>query len=67
MVGTGAQKLKVLDIHRVLAFHLADDTRHWIGVAGAVERCARIVDVHSVERGGEAASFLRSMSHSGWA
>src|SRR5580700_6724163 len=34
--------------------HLADDARYWIGMAGAVERGAGIVDIDAFERGGEA-------------
>ena len=38
----------------MLAADLADDARHRIGMAAAVERRAGIVDVDAFERGGEA-------------
>ena len=53
-VGVGAQELDVAHLDRVLAPDLADDARHRIGMAAAVERGAGIVDVDAVERGGEA-------------
>ena len=52
--GVPLQKQQILDLDRVLAPDLADDARHGIGVARAVERAAGIVDVHALERGGEA-------------
>ena len=53
-VGVGAQELHVAHFDRMLAPDLADDARHRIGMAGAVERGAGIVDVDAFERGGEA-------------
>ena len=53
-VGVGAQEFHVGDLDRMLAPHLAGDARHRIGVTGAVERGAGIVDVDAFERGGEA-------------
>ena len=53
-IRVGAQKPHVLHLHRVLAAHWTDDARHGVGVAGAIERGAGIVDVHALERGGEA-------------
>ena len=53
-VGVGAQEFDVLDFDRMLAPDLADDARHRIGMAGAVERGAGIVDIDAFERGGEA-------------
>ena len=53
-VGVGAQEFDVAHLDRMLAPHLADDARHRIGMAGAVERRAGIVDVDAFERGGEA-------------
>ena len=52
--GVGAQEFHVVDFDRMLAPHLAGDARHRIGMAGAVERGAGIVDVDAFERGGEA-------------
>ena len=49
-----AQKLQVVDLDGMLAPDLADDARDRIGVPGAVERDAGIVDVDPFERGGEA-------------
>ena len=49
-----AQEFEVLDFDRMLAADLADDARHRIGVARAVERNAGIVDVDAFERGREA-------------
>ena len=48
------EELQVLDLDRVPAADLADDARHRVRVARAVERRARVVDVDAVERGGEA-------------
>ncbi len=48
------RNLHVVDLDRMLAPHLAGDARHRIGMAGAVERGAGIVDVDAFERGGEA-------------
>ena len=48
------RNLQILHFHRVLAADLADDARHRIRMARAVERAARIVDVDAFERGGEA-------------
>ena len=53
-VGVGAQELHVAHLDRMLAADLAGDARHRIGMAGAVERGAGIVDVDALERGGEA-------------
>ena len=53
-VGVGAEELHVFDFDGMLAPHLAGDARHRIGMAGAVERRAGIVDVDAFERGGEA-------------
>ena len=38
----------------MLAADLADDARHWIRMAGPVERGARIVEIDPLERSGEA-------------
>ena len=48
-----AQELQVADLDRVRPVDRADDARHRVGVPGAVERGARVVDVDAVERGGE--------------
>ena len=48
------QEQQVLHFDRMLAADLADDARHRVRVAGAVERAAGIVDVDALERGGEA-------------
>jgi hypothetical protein len=53
-VGVGAEELHVVHFDRMPAAHLAGDPRHRIGMAGAVERGARIVDVDALERRGEA-------------
>ena len=50
----GAQELEVVDLDRMLAADLADNARHRIGMARAVERDARLVDVDAFERGREA-------------
>ncbi len=47
------QKLQILDLYRVLPANLSDDARDGVGVSRAVERRARIVDVHAFERRGE--------------
>ena len=52
-VRVGAQELHVAHLDRMPATHLAGDARHRIGMAGAIERGAGIVDVDAVERGGE--------------
>src|SRR5262249_48561515 len=43
-----------LDLHRALALDPTDNSRHRVWVAGAVERCAGVVDVNTVERSREA-------------
>jgi hypothetical protein len=48
------EEKQILYFDRMLPAHLADDARHRIGMPGAVERGARVVDVHPLERGGEA-------------
>jgi hypothetical protein len=48
------RNLHVVDLDRMPAPHLAGDARHRIGMAGAVERGAGIVDVDAFERGREA-------------
>ena len=53
-IGVGAQKFYVVDFDRMPAPHLADDARYRIGMTGAVERGAGIVDIDALERGGEA-------------
>jgi hypothetical protein len=52
-VGVGAQKLHVVDAHRVAPADGADDARHEHRLAAAVEGLARVVEVDAVERGGE--------------
>jgi hypothetical protein len=52
--GIGAQKFHVTDFDWILAPYLAHDARHSIGMAGAVERSARIFDIDAFKRGGEA-------------
>ncbi len=53
-LGIGAQELHVAHLDWMLAAYFAGDARHWIGMAGAVERGAGIVDVDAFQRGGEA-------------
>ena len=53
-VGVGAQKFDVAHFDRMPAPDPADDARHWIGMAGAIERRAGIIDVDAFERGREA-------------
>ena len=48
------QELEVAHLDGMLAADLAGDARHRVGMAAAVERRARIVDVDAVERRGEA-------------
>src|SRR5436190_1763357 len=52
--GVALEEAQVLDLDGMLAPDLADDARHRVRMAGAVERAAGIVDVDTVERGGEA-------------
>ena len=53
-VGVGPEELEVADFHRVLAADRADDPRHRVGVAAAVEGGAGIVDVDTLQGRGEA-------------
>ena len=48
------QEFNVADLYGVLAADLADDARHWIRMAGPVERGAWIVDIDPLERSSEA-------------
>ena len=48
------EETQIVDLDRMLAADLADDARHGIRMARAVERAAGIVDVDAFERGGEA-------------
>jgi hypothetical protein len=48
------EELQILDLHRVPAPDAAGDARHGHGLAGAVHRRARLVEVDALERGGEA-------------
>src|SRR5690606_24794035 len=50
----GVQELDVADLHGVLAPDLADDARHRVRMAAAVERRAGVVDVDALERRREA-------------
>ena len=49
-----AQELQVADLDGVAPRDGPDDPRHRVGMAAAVERGARVVDVDALERGGEA-------------
>src|SRR5208337_3064816 len=49
-IRVAAQEFQILDLDRVLATDLADDARNGIGMAGAVEGDAGIVDVDPFER-----------------
>jgi hypothetical protein len=53
-VGLRLEEFQVVDFHRMAAAYFADDARYRVRVPGAVERRAWIVDVHAIERGGEA-------------
>ena len=53
-VGVRPQELQVADLDRMFAADLADDARHGVGVAAAVEGRPGIVDVDAVEGRGEA-------------
>ena len=53
-VGLRPEELEVGHLDRVLAADLADDARHRVGMAAAIERGARVVEVDTLERGGEA-------------
>ena len=52
--GVRLQEQQVLDLDRVAAADRAGDARHRVGVSGTVERGAGVVQVHAVQRGGEA-------------
>ena len=52
-VGVRLEELQVADLDRGRPGDRPDDARHRVGVPGAVERGARVVDVDAVERGGE--------------
>ena len=52
-VGVRAQEFEVFDLHRVFAADLAHDARHRIRMTAAIERAARVVEIHAFERGGE--------------
>lgn len=47
-IGVGTQKLHVANLDGLFAPDLANDPRHGIGMAGAVERGAWIVDVNAL-------------------
>src|SRR5262249_29105098 len=49
-----SQNLQVLDLHRAVALDPSDNSRHRVWVAGAVERCAGVVDVNAFKRSREA-------------
>ena len=53
-VGIGAQEVHVSDLDRVPPADLADDARHGVRLAAAVDRVAGIVEVDAVKRRGEA-------------
>ncbi len=53
-VGVAAQELDVAHLHGPFAPDRTDHPRHRVGMARAVERGARIVEVHPVERRREA-------------
>ena len=53
-VGIGAQELHVLDLDRPLAADRARDSGHRVGMPGAVDCGAGVVDVDAGERGGDA-------------
>src|SRR5205814_9496189 len=53
-IGVGAEELDVAHLHRMLAPDFADDTRHDVGLAAAIDARAGSVDVNTLQRGGEA-------------
>ena len=53
-IGIGAEEKDVAHLDRVAAGDLADDARHRIGLAAAIERGAGIVEIDAVERCREA-------------
>ena len=46
----GAQELEIPKHHRMLSTNFADDTRHGIRMAAAIERCAGVVDIDAFKR-----------------
>ena len=53
-VGVPAQEQQVVDLAPDGGAGSADDARHGVRMAAAIERHARVVDVDAIERGGEA-------------
>jgi hypothetical protein len=53
-VSVGAQELNVAHFNRLFAADLADNARHWVWMAGPVERGAWIVNIDTLKRSGEA-------------
>jgi hypothetical protein len=47
--GVALEELQIIDLDWPHAANRPDNARHWIGVAGPVERCSRMVDVDSLE------------------
>ena len=53
LAGMRAQEFQIVHLHGVFAPDGADHARHGIRMAAAIQRRARIVEVHAFERGGE--------------
>jgi hypothetical protein len=49
-IGVRAQELNVAHFNRVFAANLVDNARHWVWMAGSVERGAWIVNIDTLER-----------------
>src|SRR5437763_113038 len=52
-LGVPAQEYRVADLRRLRAPDRSHDPRHWVRVAGAVERRSRIVEVDALKAGGK--------------